>query len=93
MIPVFAVLLSLAGPLFWRDAVETCEAALEQIGRDLDVYAPGVPFALAHFECDEAKRADGPARPYFRLTTASGKPPAINIFWSAPSDDEAPEEE
>ena len=81
MIPVLAVLVSLAGPLFWRDAAETCEAALEQIGLDLETYAPGTPFALVHFDCDEDKRADGLQRPYFRLTTASGKPPAINIFW------------
>jgi hypothetical protein len=90
MIPVVAVLLSLAGPLFWRDAAETCEAALEQIGIDLDVYAPGMPVALAHFDCDESKRQDGLARPFFRLTTASGKPPAINILWPPIEDNDVP---
>lgn len=93
MIPVLAVLWSLAGPLFWRDAVETCEAAIEAIGADLAVYAPDTPVMIVHFDCDEAKRADGLARPYFRLTTASGKPPAMNIWFVAPNDDPAPEED
>lgn len=93
MIPVLAVLWSLAGPLFWRDAAYDCEAALEQIGLDLAVYAPDTPIAVVHFDCDESKRADGLARPYFRLTTASGKPPAMNIFWAPPSEDEAPTED
>lgn len=88
MIPVLAVLMSLAGPLFWRDAVESCEAALEAIGQDLAIYAPDTPVLLVHFDCDESKRADGLARPYFRLTTASGKPPVMQIYFGTPSEDE-----
>lgn len=89
MIPVFAVLLTLAGPLFWRDAAETCEAAIETISQDLAIYAPDMPVLLAHFDCDESKRQDGLARPYFRLTTASGKPPVMQIFWPAPTEEES----
>ena len=88
MIPVFAVLYSFAGPLFWRDAVADCEAAIEQLSADVAAYAPDTPLMLVQWDCDEAKRADGLARPYFRLTTASGKPPAINIFWPPTGEDE-----
>lgn len=87
MIPVFAVLFSLAGPLFWRDAATDCEAAIEQLSADVAQFAPDTPMMLVQWDCDEAKRADGLQRPYFRLTTASGKPPAINIFWPPVSDE------
>ncbi|MCA3704236.1 MAG: hypothetical protein INF12_14535 [Methylobacterium sp.] len=88
MIPVLAVLYSLAGPLFWRDAVADCEAAIEQLNADVAAYAPETPLMLVHWDCDEDKRADGLQRPYYRLTTASGKPPAINIFFLSPGEDE-----
>ena len=58
MIPVFAVLYSLAGPLFWRDAATDCEAAIEQLGADVAQFAPDTPLMLVQWDCDEAKRAD-----------------------------------
>ena len=93
MIPVLAVLMSLAGPLFWRDLAEDCDAALSTLQRDVEMYAPGVPVFIAQWDCDEANRADGLARPYARLTTASGAPLMLSIFWPAPSDGDAPDEE
>ena len=81
MIPVLAVLFSLAGPLFWRDLAEDCDAALELMGRDISSLVGDMPLAIVHWDCDEAKRADGLARPYARLTTASGAPLMLNIFW------------
>lgn len=90
MIPVLAVFMSLAGPLFWRDAAETCDAAVELMAQDLQSYAPSdLRVMLVHFDCDEDKRQDGLARPFFRLTTASGKPPVMQIFWPAPTEDES----
>lgn len=87
MIPVLAVLVSLAGPLFWRDVAEDCDAALATLQRDLEVYAPHTPVFIAQWDCDEEKRADGLLRPYARLTTASGAPLMLNIFWPPPTDD------
>lgn len=93
MIPVLAVLVSLAGPLFWRDLAEDCDAALSTLQRDVEMYAPGVPVFIAQWDCDETNRADGLARPHARLTTASGASLMLSIFWPAPSDGDAPDEE
>jgi hypothetical protein len=81
MIPVLAVLYTLAGPLFWRDAVVDCEAAVDQINADLALFDYDGPIVLVTWDCDEAKRQDGLSRPYFRLTTRSGAPPAMQISW------------
>lgn len=90
-----AILLSLAGPLFWRDAAPSCDAAVDQLWTDLQPFA-SYGLTLAQFDCDDDRDPDPEAkRPYWRLVDARGNPVGGRwiLFQLPPADEPSPDQD